>query len=178
MAQLSSIFLSLRVGVAVLVHALNRVNETEAQGLALDLLVREEGQVLGGLDIRDVLGGTLGEDDVDLFERTVGSLWIEEVDHGQEGGVDHSEEEVSSPTNSVNPVIVKSLISILSYFFSELVWTSHKTYIMGVTITIRKLNSQLLHVDTALALARVLIGLTSAGYNQGRGSHVAPKDAI
>ncbi len=34
---------------------------------------------------------------------------------------------------------------------------------MGVIMTIRKLKSQLLQVESALALARVLIGLISAG---------------
>lgn len=50
--------------------------------------------------------------------------------------------------------------------------------IIGVIMTIRKLKSQLVQVDTALALPRVLMGFTSAGYSQGRGSHVAPKNAM
>ena len=45
-------------------------------------------------------------------------------------------------------------------------------------MTIKKLNNQLVQVDSAFALARVLIGEISAGYNQGKGSHVAPKLAI
>jgi peptidoglycan/LPS O-acetylase OafA/YrhL len=39
-------------------------------------------------------------------------------------------------------------------------------------------QSQLEHVEIAFALALVLRGLISAGYNQGSGSHVAPKKAI
>jgi hypothetical protein len=69
---------------------------------------------------------------------------------------------------------------------------------IGVTITIKKLKSQFEQVESALALARVLIGLISAGYSlldkelasndlinylikmtyQGRGNHVAPKLAM
>jgi len=48
----------------------------------------------------------------------------------------------------------------------------------GVIITMKKFQHQLDTVDKALALARVLRGLISAGYNQGRGSHVAPKKAM
>ena len=48
----------------------------------------------------------------------------------------------------------------------------------GVIMTTRKLKSQFEHVETALALARVLIGLISAGYSHGSGSQVAPKNAM
>ena len=48
----------------------------------------------------------------------------------------------------------------------------------GVTMTIRKLKSQLEQVETALALARVRRGLISAGYNQGSGNQVAPNAAM
>lgn len=34
----------------------------------------EEGKLLGGLDIGDILNEALGEDDVDFLERSVGSL--------------------------------------------------------------------------------------------------------
>jgi hypothetical protein len=47
---------------------------------------------------------------------------------------------------------------------------------MGVTMTMRKLKSQFVHVEIALAFALVLIGEISAGYSQGKGSQVAPKD--
>lgn len=49
---------------------------------------------------------------------------------------------------------------------------------IGVTMTMRKLSSQFVQVEITLALALVLIGEISAGYNHGRGSHVAPKLAI
>jgi hypothetical protein len=49
---------------------------------------------------------------------------------------------------------------------------------MGVTMTMRKLKSQFVHVEIALAFALVLIGEISAGYSQGKGSQVAPKDAM
>lgn len=45
-------------------------------------------------------------------------------------------------------------------------------------MTMRKLKSQFEQVENALALARVLTGEISAGYNQGKGSHVAPKAAM
>lgn len=41
-----------------------------------------------------------------------------------------------------------------------------------------QLKSQFVQVETALALARVLMGLISAGYNHGSGSQVAPNEAI
>jgi hypothetical protein len=41
-----------------------------------------------------------------------------------------------------------------------------------------KLNSQFEQVETAFALARVRMGDSSAGYNQGRGSMTAPKKAM
>lgn len=41
-----------------------------------------------------------------------------------------------------------------------------------------QLKSQFVQVEVALALARVLIGLISAGYNHGSGSQVAPKEAM
>ena len=43
-------------------------------------------------------------------------------------------------------------------------------------MTMRKLKSQFVHVEIALAFALVLIGEISAGYSQGKGSQVAPKD--
>lgn len=95
--------LRLRVGV-VLVHSLDRVDKAEAQGLTFNLLVREEGQVLGGLHVRNVLGSTLGEDDINLLERSVGGLWVEEPDDRKETGVDYGEEEIGSPADSVDPV--------------------------------------------------------------------------
>lgn len=48
----------------------------------------------------------------------------------------------------------------------------------GVAMTMVKFHSQLEHVETAFAFARVLRGLISAGYSQGSGSQVAPKNAM
>jgi hypothetical protein len=48
----------------------------------------------------------------------------------------------------------------------------------GVIITMKKFQIQLDTVEVALAFARVLSGLISAGYNQGRGNQVAPKKAM
>lgn len=112
MAQPGAILLGLRVEMVVLVHALNRINETETQSLAFNLIVREERQVLGGLDVGNVLSGALGEDDVNLLERPFGGFRVEKVDDGEEAGVDDGEEEVGSPANPVDPVFLKLLVSI------------------------------------------------------------------
>lgn len=146
--------------VVVLVDALGRLDEAVPHGLALDLLVREEGEVVGRLDVRHVLDVALGEDDVDLLEGPVRRLRVEEPDDGQEAGVDHREEEVCAPAwmrvvskrgRNMGPLKeVRKDLPMLAIM-------------MGVTMTMRKLNSQFVHVDTALALARVLMGFTSAG---------------
>lgn len=51
-----------------------RLNKSEADSLLLDFGLGEEGQLLGGLDVGDLLDVTLGEDDVDFLERAVRSL--------------------------------------------------------------------------------------------------------
>jgi hypothetical protein len=47
-----------------------------------------------------------------------------------------------------------------------------------IDMFLKAYQSQFEHVETALAFARVLSGLISAGYSQGSGSHVAPKKAM
>ena len=54
------------------------------------------------LDVRDVLHIALGENNVDLFERALLGLGVEEVDDGDEAEVYHGEEEVSSPLDVGN----------------------------------------------------------------------------
>jgi hypothetical protein len=51
-------------------------------------------------------------------------------------------------------------------------------YLFDVNMNLEAYQSQFEQVETAFALARVLSGLISAGYNQGSGSHVAPKKAM
>jgi hypothetical protein len=55
------------------------------------------GQFFGGLDIIHVLEVALGENQVDLFERSLGRLWVVDIDEGQEARVDDGEEEVCTP---------------------------------------------------------------------------------
>lgn len=50
------------------------LDKTKTNSLGLDLLRREERKFLGGLDIGGLFDETLGKDDVDFFERAVGSL--------------------------------------------------------------------------------------------------------
>lgn len=49
-------------------------NKSIFDGLLLDLFVGEVGQLLGSVDVGNLLDETLGEDDVDFLERAVGSL--------------------------------------------------------------------------------------------------------
>lgn len=166
--------LCLRVAGVLVMNALDGFDEAVPQRLALDLGIAEEGHLGSCFDIRHFLDMSLGEDDVDLLQRAVGRLWVEDPDDREKTGIDQGKEEVGAPADvgdhdGCDPGAV-------------LVWTFQNKKGMdrggGTHMTIRKLNSQLLHVDTAFALARVLIGLTSAGYSHGRGSQVAPKLAI
>lgn len=50
------------------------VHQAIPDGVRLHLLSRQVRQLLGGLDIGHVLGVALGEDDVNLLKRSVGSL--------------------------------------------------------------------------------------------------------
>lgn len=85
---------ALAVGIAV--------DEAILVGIGLDLLGSEVRQLLGGSDVRHVLDEALGEDDVDLLERTVRGLGVEEVDDGKEATVHDGEEEIGSPANLVD----------------------------------------------------------------------------
>lgn len=80
--------------------ARGRLDEPVLDGLLLDLLVGEEGELLGGLDVRLALDVALGEDDVDLLERAPRRLRVVQVDEGQEAGVDNGEKEVRAPSDA------------------------------------------------------------------------------
>lgn len=65
--------------------------ETILPRLGIDLLVREEREFLARADVRHVLHESFGEDEVDFLETAVGGFDVEEVDNGDEGGVDGCE---------------------------------------------------------------------------------------
>lgn len=71
-------------------------------GLLLNLLVGELGKLVRRLDVADVLGEALGEDDIDLLQTAVGGLGVEEPDHGDEQGVQDGEEQISSPASTAD----------------------------------------------------------------------------
>lgn len=143
---------------AVLVHASRRLDKSVFDSGFVDFLVGQERQLPCGTDIVPAVGIPLCEDDVNLLQRAATRLRVQEVDDGQEAGVYDGEEEVGAPsavegTRSVGLGRLH-VLTIRTYMF---------VIMMGVIITIKKLKSQLVHVETALALARVLMGLISAG---------------
>lgn len=66
----------------------------------LDLFIREPGQFLGRPHVAHLLDIPLGEDEVDLLETAVRGLRVEEVDDGDEGGVQRREEQVRAPVDA------------------------------------------------------------------------------
>lgn len=85
----------------LLVHAdgslLVRKTNTVLAGLLDDLCLVEARQLLGGLDVTDILGVAFNKNDVDLLERAAGRLRIEKVDDGEEDGVEDGEDQVRAP---------------------------------------------------------------------------------
>jgi len=61
---------------------------------------------------------------------------------------------------------------------SKKVYSLIEAVIVGRTWTTKKLESQLVMVEIALASVRTAMELSSAGYNQGKGSQVAPKNEM
>ena len=136
--------------------------------VAGDLALVHNGKLLRGQDVALVLEVTLGEDKVDLLERATRCLRVQEVNDGKEAGVKNSEEEVGVSTDAGD--------QDWGYHDNELhLLAKAQSQRLG---TLTKFQSQLEMVEVALAFARVLMGLISAGYNQGRGSQVAPKKAM
>jgi hypothetical protein len=67
-----------------------RRDEPELASALVNLVVGNLGQLLGGLDVVLVLQESLGENQVDLFERTTGGLGVEEVQDRNKEGVEDS----------------------------------------------------------------------------------------
>lgn len=65
--------------------------------LRLDLVASELRHLLCTLDRADAIGPGAGEDDVHLFETSALRLREEEVDGGNQGGVEHGEDDVGAP---------------------------------------------------------------------------------
>jgi hypothetical protein len=65
-------------------------DESELASALVDFVVGDLGQLLSGLDVVHVLQEALGEDQVDLFERTTGSLGVKEVQDRNKDGVEDS----------------------------------------------------------------------------------------
>jgi hypothetical protein len=68
--------------------------ETIFPSLCVNLRIAQERQLLGCVDVGHLLDEALCEDDVDLFERAVFCLRVEDVDDGEEAGVYCGEEKV------------------------------------------------------------------------------------
>lgn len=62
--------------------------------LRVDLCVVQEWKLFGCVDVGHLFDETLGENDIDFLEGAVLRLRVEEVDNGQEAGVDRGEEEI------------------------------------------------------------------------------------
>lgn len=61
-------------------------------------------QLFGRLDIAHLLGVALGEDDVDLLQTATCRLRVEEVDDGEEHGVEDGEEQICAPATCARVV--------------------------------------------------------------------------
>ena len=78
------------------------VGHTVLGGLLFDFFLGKLGQLVGGTDVGDVLGVTLGENDIDLFQTATGGFRVKEPDGRNEETVPGCEEEVRTPTNAAN----------------------------------------------------------------------------
>lgn len=75
------------------------INESILSSHSLNLSIRQEGHIETGFDVRDVLEVSLSEDEIDFLQGTLFGFWVEEVDDGDETGVDDGEEKISSPVD-------------------------------------------------------------------------------
>ena len=85
-----------------LLNLLLLVGHTILGILLFDLFLGNLGQLVGGTDVGDVLGVTLGEDDIDLFQGATGGFRVEEPDGRNEDTVPGGEEKVGAPTDAAN----------------------------------------------------------------------------
>lgn len=63
-------------------------------GLSINVRVAQERKLLSCVHVGHLLDEALGEDNIDLFQRTVFRFGIEEVDDREEACVDRGEEEI------------------------------------------------------------------------------------
>ena len=78
------------------------IDESVVTGSLVDLSIRKEWQLVGGLDVGHLLNVTLRENKIDLLERALLSFWVEEVDEWDEQYVHARKEHISSPPNIIN----------------------------------------------------------------------------
>lgn len=78
------------------------VGHTVLGSLLFDLFLGKLRQLVGGTDVGDVLGVTLGEDNIDLFQAATGGFRVEEPDGRNEETVPGGEEKVGAPTDAAN----------------------------------------------------------------------------
>lgn len=69
-------------------------SKTVLASLGIDFRIAQEWELLSCLNVCHVLDEALGEDDIDLFQRAVFGLGVEDVDDREEACVHCSEEEV------------------------------------------------------------------------------------
>jgi len=86
----------------------------------LDLDIGQEGQILSGFHVGDLLDETLGEYEVDFLKGALLGLRVEEVDDGEEAGVHHGEEEVRAPAILEECGVSYHFCSLGIWFFSFL----------------------------------------------------------
>lgn len=78
------------------------VGEAILNGLLLNLSLRQFCQVMGRLDVADLLAVALGEDEVDLLQGATRGLGVEEVHDREEDGVHGGEEEIGAPADGID----------------------------------------------------------------------------
>lgn len=89
-------------GILHLASLVIRGLETILASLCVDLRSIEVRKLLGSGDIAHLLEVALGEDEINLLKGSPGGLRIEEIDDGEEEGVQNCEEKVCTPTDAVN----------------------------------------------------------------------------
>jgi len=96
---LSSTIIALLITLLTKLVLLILVDEAVLSSHGVNLSVGQEWHLLGGTDVGHLLQVSLGEDQVDFLQTALLGLGIEDVNDGQEAGVDNGEEEVRTPTN-------------------------------------------------------------------------------
>lgn len=86
------------IGLLANADVLGVDDDTVLAGLRHHVVLCQEWKILSGLDVADVLGVALGEDDIDLLQAAAGRLGVCVVDDGEEDSVESAEEQVGAPT--------------------------------------------------------------------------------